>query len=467
MSAVPDPGSFRDPRGSVFIDRDCVRRTVTGLAVDDFEFFRDSGLLEQFASQGQIVVADLDETAEAATYGPDVRYVLRHPRLAFISYPYEWCFSALKAAALLHLDLQLQALDRGVTLNDASAYNVQFVGARPVFIDTLSFSRYRDGDIWVGYRQFCEQFLNPLLLRALVGVPHNAWYRGGLEGISSAELSRLLPWRRCLSRNVLIHVLLHGALGGSAEGSPALRHDDIARRGLPKSAFVRMLRGLRSWIATLEPAGRRRSYWRDYDRFKSYTDEESAAKTAFVARFAGAVKPKMLWDIGCNTGEFSLAALDAGAGYAVGWDTDQGALDVAFDRAAEADARFTPLFGDAANPSPAQGWKQAERPGWKQRGPADAILALAVVHHLAIGRNVPLSAAIDWLMRTAPTGIVEFAGKDDPQVQRMLAQREDIFPDYALESFLAEVGERAEIVETVRLEPSGRTLVWFDARSRA
>ena len=466
MSLSPDPGSFRDPRGMVYADRDCIRRTVTKAAVDDFEFFRDSGLLAKLTEEGHIVAADLDESAEAASFGPNVRYVLRHPRLAFISYPYEWCFSALRQAALLHLDLQLTALEGGMALCDASAYNVQFVGARPVFIDTLSFARYREGEFWAGYRQFCEQFLNPLLLRALVGIPHNAWYRGSFEGVPSGELSRLLPWRRCLSRNVLVHVLLHGALGRSAEGQPALEDGALAGRGLPRAAYRRILQGLRDWIDRLTPADRRPSYWRDYDRFKAYSDDETVAKAAFVGRFAGAVRPNMLWDIGCNTGDFSLTALEAGAGYAVGWDTDQGALEAAFGRAAAAGARFTPLHGDAANPSPAQGWQQAERSGWLQRGPADAVLALAVVHHLAIGRNVPLPAAIDWLMRIAPTGVVEFADKDDVQVQRMLAQRQDIFPDYSLESFLAEVGKRARIVETARLEPSRRTLVWFDARGR-
>ncbi|MEN8196726.1 MAG: class I SAM-dependent methyltransferase, partial [Pseudomonadota bacterium] len=194
-----------------------------------------------------------------------------------------------------------------------------------------------------------------------------------------------------------------------------------------------------------------------------YAPAETDAKKAFVARFAETVRPAMVWDIGCNTGEFSLTALEAGAGYAVGWDTDQNALDIAFRRAADSGAAFIPLYGDAANPAPSQGWAQAERPGWLDRGPADAVLALAVVHHLAIGRNVPLPAMVDWLVRLAPTGVVEFADKDDPQVQRMLSLRKDIFPDYGLESFLAAVKTRARVVETQTLNPSGRTLVWFDA----
>ncbi len=465
MSAArADPGSYRDIAGTVYRVDDRIFRTVNEVAADDFDFLKDSGLLDTLVADGRAVAADPVDAAELGERANGARYVVRHPRLPFISYPYEWSFAPLKAAALLHLDIHLEALEHGLTLSDASAYNVQFVGARPTFIDTLSFRRYRDGEFWEGYRQFCEQFLNPLLLRALVGIPHNAWYRGSLEGIPAAELKRLIPLRHRFSWNVFAHVILHAAFGSSSgEGKP-LQRKDLEARPLPARSFRKLLLGLRKWIAGLAPRDRQATFWRDYEAFKNYTSDESDAKKAFVARFARATAPAMVWDIGCNTGEFALTALEGGAGYVVGWDTDQNALDIAFARAREADAAFTPLYGDAANPAPSQGWAQAERPGWSERAPADAVLALAVVHHLAIGRNVPLPAVIDWLVRLAPAGIVEFAGKDDAQVRRMLSLRRDIFPDYRLECFLAEVKKRARIVETQTLSPSGRTLVWFEAR---
>jgi ribosomal protein L11 methylase PrmA len=461
--AEADPGSYRDIAGRVYRVGDCVFRTVNDVAADDFDFLRLSGLLDALVRDGRAVSAEEAEPSELGDLANGARYVVRHPCLPFISYPYEWSLAALKAAALLHLDIHLEALERGLTLSDASGYNIQFVGARPTFIDTLSFRRYRDGEFWEGYRQFCEQFLNPLLLRALVGLPHNGWYRGNLEGIPSGDLKRLIPLRRRFSWNVFTHVILHAALGSSNAARPQLQRKDIEARRLPAASFKNLLRGLRKWIARLQPADRGATLWRDYEAFKAYAPAETGDKKAFVARFAETVRPAMLWDIGCNTGEFSLTALEAGAGYAVGWDTDQNALDIAFRRAADSGAAFTPLYGDAANPAPSQGWAQAERPGWLDRGPADAVLALAVVHHLAISRNVPLPAVVDWLVRLAPTGVVEFADKDDPQVRRMLSLRKDIFPDYGLESFLAAVKTRAWVVETQTLNPSGRTLVWFDA----
>jgi ribosomal protein L11 methylase PrmA len=465
MSAFEaDPGSYRDVAGTVYRLGDRVLRTVRECAAEDFDLLRESGLLEELSADGRLVRADPVELDALDVPDEGVRYLLQHPCIPFISYPYEWSFAELKCAALHHLDVQLAALDRGLTLSDASAYNIQFLGVRPTFIDTLSFRRYRDGEFWSGYRQFCEQFLNPLLLRALLGVSHNSWYRGRFEGIATRDLRRLLPLRAYVSWRILIHVILNAALGSSDIAGEDLKALDPRARRLPLASFRKLLGGLRTWISGLEPADRSATYWRDYESFRTYTEAEAGAKKAFVARFVEAVGPAMVWDIGCNAGEFALAALDAGAGYVVGWDTDLSALDLAFARAQERCAAFTPLYGDAVNPTPAQGWAQAERRGWAERGPADAVLVLAVVHHLAIAHNVPLDKVVAWILSLAPVGVVEFVDKDDQQVQRLLSLRPDIFADYSLETFLAILTARARIVSRDTLAPGGRELIWFDAR---
>ncbi|MGH8719441.1 MAG: hypothetical protein ACREV0_10955, partial [Burkholderiales bacterium] len=189
--AALEAASFRDPSGHVFHLDNRIFRTVTAQAADDFHFVRD--WLSELETLGAIVCSTEVDPAVLGDAGTGAVHVLEHPKLPFISWPYEWSFPLLKSAALFHLDLQVKSLERGVTLSDASAYNLQFQGVTPIFIDTLSFRRYREGEFWTGHRQFCEQFVNPLLLRALLGIPHNAWYRGALEGISGHELSRLLP----------------------------------------------------------------------------------------------------------------------------------------------------------------------------------------------------------------------------------------------------------------------------------
>ncbi len=465
---IADPASFRDPAGRVYRSGERILRTVSTDIAAEFEQLRASGLIGELVERGWLISSDTADPGEldtlASGLGESIHAVIEHPRLPVISYPYEWGFSELRAAALLHLDVHLAALERDMTLCDASAYNVQFLGAQPLFIDLLSFRPYREGQFWEGYRQFCEQFLNPLLLHAYCGVPHNAWFRGRIAGIPSAELSRLLPLRRRLSRRVLTHVVLHAALSKSVHKPDTELSADAKKAGLPKARLVAMLGGLRSWIDGLAPAGSTATYWDDYSQFKTYSDDETAAKHDFVRRFVAAVRPKMLWDLGCNTGDFALTALDGGAGYVVGWDNDLGALDIAFARSRETGARFTPLYGDACDPTPAQGWAQQERTGWQGRGPVDGVLALALIHHLAITNNVPLEAIVSWLVDLAPCGVIEFVGKQDPQIRGMLGLRDDIFPDYNLESFLKLLGGRAKIVERLSLSPGGRELVWYDGR---
>lgn len=458
-----DDGSFRDPSGHVYLVDGRVFRTVMPRAMEDYEFVRAQGLIDELVASGQLIAetpVDQDVLGDA---GRGAALVLEHPRLPFISYPYEWSFAALKSAALLHLDIHLKALSHGVTLSDASAYNIQFRGANPVFIDSLSFRRYHEGEFWMGHRQFCEQFVNPLLLRSLFGLPHNAWYRGTLEGITAQQLRPMLKWRHVLSWNVLTQVVMQARFQSQSSATSDAEKNLKARR-LSPLAFKQMLKGLRKWIAGLEPAGTAPTVWANYASDNSYDTEEEQAKAQFVAEFARDVKPEVLWDIGCNTGQYSRLALEAGAGSVVGFDFDQGALDLAYSRATSTGLNFLPLFMDAANQSPSQGWAQVERMGLGERRCADGMLALAVVHHLAISRGVPLWRVVDWLVGIAPQGVIEFVQKSDPMVQALLRLREDIFDDYHEGSFVHYLESKADIVKSVVVSASGRRLFWFKRR---
>lgn len=458
---VVETGSFRDPSGSVYEAGGEIYRSVSPLAIDDFETVWSSGYLQSLIAKGWLVGAERIEGSEVAA-AVGAAALLRHPRLSFISYPYEWGFEALKSAALLHLDIQLDALDRDIALVDASAYNLQFVGCRPIFIDHLSFRPYREGEFWVGHSQFLDQFLNPLLLRALLGVPHNAWYRGSLEGIPTAELDALLPLKRKLSFNVLSHVTLPARLQRRAQTASKESFERINKARLPRASYRGLLARLRGWIAGLSPRAGGQTTWQSYGDFRTYGTQELDAKRRFISEFVGSAKPRQIWDLGCNTGEFSELALESGAAEAIGFDFDQGSLDLAFARGTDKGMRFLPLFLDAANPSPAQGWASVERKAFAGRGSPDALLALAFIHHLAIGRNVPLASVVDWLTSLAPRGVIEFVPKGDSTVQTMLRLRKDIFPNYTEECFLDALAQCARLVKRETITESGRMLVWFE-----
>jgi ribosomal protein L11 methylase PrmA len=463
-NAEPVSGSFRDPSGTVFSHDGRIFRTIARRAIDDFERVRATGLLDQLATDGLLV--GWQEVERPAWLTDDgIAKVLEHEPLVFISHPYEWSFAGLKAAALLHLDIHLQALARGVTLSDATSYNIQFRGPRPVFIDHLSFRPYRDGEYWAGHRQFCEQFLNPLVLRARLGIPHHAWLRGAMEGLPTQHLAAILPWTARLSPSLLMHVFFNARFERAALRKGNFEVKRMAsQRQLPRASFEGLLRGLRDFIAGLEPKDGDTSTWSNYAQDNSYAAQEAQQKAAFIGRFAARAAPALLWDIGCNTGEYSKVALENGARTAIGFEYDTLTLERAFRRALDEKLNFLPLHQDAANPSPDQGWRQKERPGLAARRGADAILALAVVHHLAIGRNAPLPQVVDWLVEMAPEGVIEFVRRDDPMVKQMLALREDIFNDYTDAAFEAALSARARIVDSESLAVSGRRLVTYSRR---
>jgi ribosomal protein L11 methylase PrmA len=457
--ALRDSGSFRDPSGTVLLAADRVFRTIMPFAAADYENTRRTGILQELIADGLVVDERPVAKEVLGAIGELASYVVEHPKLPFISYPYEWCFHALKDAALLHLDVHLRCLERGITLSDASAFNVQFRGASPIFIDTLSFRPYRDGEIWTAHRQFCDHFLNPLLLRSLLGIPHNAWYRGSMDGIPVEHLANALPLRAKLSWNVMKHVVLHAMFEKmSAKHQPV---SAIKQVQLPLVAFRSMLVGLRKWVSRLAPKDEQ-SVWRDYAEVNSYAQDEARNKARFVKEFAAAVRPALLWDLGCNTGDYSKAALESGAQLSIGFDFDAGALERAYLRAKAEKLNLLPLHLDATNPSPSQGWAQHERKGMRERAPADAVLALAFIHHLAVAKNVPLEYVVDWVVGLARTGVVEFVPKDDPMVRKLLRLREDIFADYSEENFERALRARARIRKIEQVSAAGRKLYWFE-----
>ena len=387
---------------------------------------------------------------------PGVHAVIRPERIECLSYPYEWTFGELRESALLTLDIQLEAMAAGWSLKDASAYNIQFRDARPIHIDSLSFEPLEDGAPWIAYRQFCEQFLAPLALVGRRDVRLADLLRVGPDGIPLDLASRLLPRRTWLDFGLLSHVHLHAR----SQVRHAANDDDgrAARQAhLPRARLEGLIRNLRSTVSGLDwnPGG---TEWADYAEHTSYGERAAADKDRLVDGFVREVPGPRVWDLGANTGRFSRIAADAGK-RVVALDIDPAAAERHFRAVREAGRTdILPLVADIANPSPALGWAGRERRSLLERADADAILALALVHHLAITRNVPLPMILDLFADLAPWAIVEFVPKDDPMVRQLLATRRDVFADYDIDGFRAAAATRFEIVREAPIADSVRVL---------
>ena len=443
----------RDPAGFVYQREGQLLRQVNAGYRASFERVLASGILDELQHAGLLIPHQLAPIELAAT--TDAWQVLRPERVRFISYPYEWSFSQLRDAALLTLDVQARALARGVTLRDASAYNVQFHRGRVVFIDTLSFGPYEDGRPWVAYRQFCEHFLAPLALMARRDVRLGQLHAQFADGIPLDLASRLLGAGSWLRVSLALHVHLH-ARAQSRYADAAGRPSPTAARLTP-AALLRLVEQLRQTIDALrwEPAG---TTWAEYETTHGYSADAANAKETLVRGLLATLSPKMTWDLGANTGRFSRIAADVGSDV-IAIDGDHAAVDRAYraERARNG-AAILPLVNDLLSPSTSSGWAGAERQSLAERGPADAFLALAVVHHIAFAGNIALPRIADWFARLGRAGIVEFIPPDDPQVRRLVAARPEATHAYDRDAFERAFSRRFTIASRHPVPETGRIL---------
>ena len=453
--------SFRDPSGFLFSREGILFRQVNMIYREQYDLLMQSGLYDKLLKR-KMIVSHQEVNVDPAQ--PEFAYKVIQPLpLAFISYPYEWSFSQLKDAALLTLEMQWIALEHGMSLKDASAYNIQFHEGRPILIDTLSFEKIQEGQPWVAYRQFCQHFLSPLALMATVDIRLSQLLRIYIDGIPLDLASRLLPAKTWLRFFLLTHIHLH------AQSQRRFAGRDVQKTAphlsMTHTRVLALIESLRSGIERLlwTPAG---TAWVDYyDTSHNYQPEALEHKAEVVDAFLDHAKPSMIWDLGANTGYFSRLATRRGIPtYA--FDIDPGAVELNYLQTREEnDTNMLPLLMDLTNPSSSKGWALAERMSLSERSPVDAIFALALIHHLAIGNNLPFELIAKYFAGLSEWLLIEFVPKEDEQVQRMLVARKDIFSNYSPDHFEDTFSVYYKIVHKETIADSGRILYFMNRRT--
>jgi ribosomal protein L11 methylase PrmA len=420
-----------------------------------------SGLYEKLIEAGLIIPhQEVDTEPEE----PSQAYQIVQPEpLQFVSYPFEWSFSQLKDAALTTLKIQLRAFAAGMSLKDCSAYNIQFHRGRPVLIDTLSFEVYRKGEPWVAYRQFCQHFLAPLALMSHKDVRLALLLRDFIDGIPLDLASTLLPRRTHLDFGLLTHIHLHASAQRRYADKPVDK--EVSKRRMSRNAFQGLIEGLQSTVRKLkwEPAG---TEWGDYypETSSHYSTAALDHKKELVAEFLAQAQPHSVWDLGANIGLFSRIASDQGIP-TIAFDIDPAAVEQNYlDCVSRKEAHMLPLLQDLTNPSPGIGWQNRERMSLLERAPVDAVMALALIHHLAISNNVSLDQLAEFFHQLGKWLIIEFVPKTDSQVQLLLASRVDIFPDYNKETFEKTFGEWFNLHTSATIRDSQRSLYLMESR---
>ncbi len=453
--------SFRDPSGFMYVQDGKLLRQVNTCYQADYEFLFSSGLYEKLTRMKYLVT---HTEVEAVPLQPALSFkVIAPEEIPFISYPYEWSFSQLKDAALATLAIQKEALQAGMILKDASAYNIQFHQGAPMLIDTLSFTKYIGGSPWVAYRQFCQHFLAPLALMSKTDIRLSKLLINHIDGVPLDLCSRLLPRATRFNFGLLTHIHVHAKAqsryantsteNGAGQGD---KNVTVTRNGL-----IGLIDSLESTVRnlTLRVSGKD---WADYYADTNYSDEAFQAKKTIIHDEVHSLQPHTVLDLGANTGIFSQEAATVSDCFVLSTDIDPEAVELNYLQMKKTQRKnILPLVLDLTNPSPAIGWDNCERDAFYTRTHADVVLALALVHHLAIANNVPLADIAKTMALLGENLILEFVPKEDSQVKRLLRSRNDIFDAYTLQGCMDAFKDLFDLQKQIPVNGSQRTILVF------
>ncbi len=445
------PSSYRDPSGFIFQHNNLFYRQVNTAYAENYDLLMSSGLFDALSQESSLLPheeVDLGDTQSA------YRYLLPE-QLDFISYPYEWSFDMLKDAALLTLKIMKQSMKAGMVLKDATPFNLQLHKGKMIFIDTLSFEKYNEASPWIAYRQFCETFLAPLALMHFSRHSLSALLLAYPEGIPLALASRLLPWKSKFKLHLYLHLHLHARYSRK-------KNTDDSTAAFSRKKLENIIQSLELAIKGLRLKEEDTTWGHYYEEANLRNDYVSSKKESVATLLRELNDTGLALDLGGNDGTFSklLAAR--------GWkvicaDGDQYAINQLYkdpDR-----GNIHPLILDFANPSPAIGFNNTERASFLDRCRPDLVLALALVHHLCIGRNIPLPDLAASFASLGKTLVIEFVPKEDPKVREILEYKKDIYDQYNQAEFENTFSKFFEIKKAVALKDSIRTLYHMERRS--
>lgn len=472
VGITADAGSFRDPANRVYsVEKHKNgegKRILRGLdkeSLDNFKRLSEQGFYREFVKQGQVVNTDILPSSDPdaiAVLKDGWSGVLEHATIPFVSYPYEWTFSMLKDAALLQLNILEQSLENNWTLKDATPYNIQFEGSRPVFIDIPSFEPWVKGEPWVGYRQFCTMFLTPLMLKSHLGIDQLPILRSYLDGIPPTEAIKYFTGIRKFKKGVMSHIVFPAKVENSI--SSRERDDAPARRRTGREQSPAMIIGLVQSLSRLVrslKSSQTHSDWSQYDKTHSYEDADFDAKKTFIDKHASQAKREQIWDIGCNTGTFSKICSPY-CNSIISIDGDHDAVERLYlEGKQNKGSNILPLVMNLSNISPGQGWAGSERRAFDKRKSPDLVLCLALIHHIRLSANIPNLLFLKWLRSLNSDVIMEFVNREDEMVIKLLTNKREQYDDYTLDQFIDEAGRYFIIKDRKPLKGGNRELFFL------
>jgi len=437
-----DNASFRDPAGYVIHHDDNIYRVINNTFKIEYEHCVKNGLFKKLIDENLLL--PFEESEELRIESEKSYKILKQEKINFISYPYEWSFDMLKDAALTTLKIQKICIEYGVSLKDASSYNIQFQNGQPLFIDITSFEIYEEKP-WVAYRQFCEHFLGTLALMAKKDVRLSKVLINYIDGIPLDIVSNIIPKTTFTNFGLTAHLHAH------AKAQKKYEEKKIGVKKLGKMQLLGIISSLESTIKNLKFD--QKTEWADYYKDTNYSSEAENHKVEIVREFIQTTNTKNIIDFGANDGKYSKIAAETS--FVISVDIDPIAVNKNYKNK---NKNMISIIGDLSNPTPAIGWNNSERSSFLERIGKNTCLALALIHHLRITYGVPLLKQFELFSKVSENLIIEFVDKNDSQVVRLLQNREDVFDDYTEENFEKIASKYFTVLKSERIKDSKRKI---------
>lgn len=449
----------------------------------DLSAFLASNTFQDSLNLGRVVRTNYLGDADAQTLlaKPEIRelfdsfiggQILEHEAVPFPSFPYEWSPEMLHAAGHLTLDLAQSLVSEGLGLKDATPYNILFRGPVPVFVDLLSFEQRDPNDpIWLAQAQFERTFLLPLLVNKRFGISIEQVLAARRDGLEPEEVYRVCGKLQRLSPTFLTLVSMPAWLASRQSQDDSSIYEKKSSSDPEKARFIlgSSFKRLRRLLDKLEPESRQRSAWSDYMTKNNYCEGQFKAKQSFVEQAMNDFRPRRVLDVGSNTGHFSRIAARCGASV-VAIDYDPVVAGHTWREARLQNLDILPLVIDLGRPSPAIGWRNSECPGFLDRACNffDAVMMLAVIHHLLVSERIPLTEIIDLGAElTTDLLIIEFIAPEDSMFRRLTRGRDRLFSYLTRELFEDTCSKRFEIAHSEHEDGTWRWLYVLRKREAA
>jgi ribosomal protein L11 methylase PrmA len=448
-TVIHHPSSYRDPSGFIFEKNGVFYRQVNISFKEHFDHFIQGGCYDHFVKKGFLVPHENIE--ENLTGSAEFYKTIRPQRIEYISYPCEWSFEMLKDAALLTLQLVKEALQFDMILKDASPFNLQWHSGKFIFIDTLSFEKYEEAP-WIAYRQFCESFLGPLLIMHYSKKQLPELMLAWPDGMPLAIIQSMLPKRSRFSLHAYLHIHLHAKLSQKKNNAKE------KTRVLSKQKLLNLIGSLEILINRLTTPSQA-SAWSEYYDEAAQRNDYLQQKKKIIGDWIELTKEiKTVADLGANEGEFSKLPAEKNI-YTLAADLDPYCINRLYNKIkASREKNIHPFVIDLSKPTPATGVNNEERSSFISRVNVDLILALALIHHLAIGKNIPFEMTADMFSRVGKKIIIEFVPKEDEKVKLMLEQKKDIYANYTEANFVMAFERYFTVIDKKIIPGSARIL---------